>query len=266
MENLLHNISFKKFHITYWVLAGTALFISGLTQGPFMVSLTRNIYFTLVGLGLTYLLAKSWQKIPAEKIRNSLLGFLAANYAMGMALVIPINPVTYGQLGLSFDELTWRHLFAGSMNFGLVLLFWGVLYFFFFKGGVKSTPPALRNFGFSGQEFKLEVEKKGQVLLVPAHEISHLKAAADYVEIHLLNGQTYLKRATIQSLQKRLEMEGFIQIHRSIIINQNALTGVEGCSKGSYTLVMNTGARLQTSRRYKPAVETMLKDAGLSPS
>lgn len=266
MEQLLKTTSFKKFHVAYWLLAGFALFISGWSQSNVFVSLTRNVYFTLIGMGMTFLLAVVWQKIPGIKIRNSLLGFLAANYVLGMAVVIPINPVTYGQLGLPFDELTWRHIFAGSMNFGLVLLFWAVLFYFFFKKGFDNPGPAFTNSGPPGQNVSVAVEEKSTGLLVPADKISHLTAAADYVEIHLIESKTYLKRATIQSLLRRLEPVGFIQIHRSLVINRNALSGVEGCSKGSYTLVMRNGARLQTSRRFKPAVEALLEDTGFSPS
>lgn len=266
MEHVFKTPVFRRFHIIFWAIAGLALFISGWSQSNVFVSLTRNVYFTVAGLGLTFLLATAWQKISSEKIRGSLIGFLASYFVLGMVLTIPINPVTYGQLGIPFDELTWRHIFAGSMNFGLVLLFWAALYVFFFKKGFNNPGPAFTNSGPPRQNVSVEVEEKSRSLLVPAHKISHLMAAADYVEVHLIEKKTYLKRATIQSLLKRLEPEGFLQIHRSLVINRNALSGVEGCSKGSYTLIMNSGARLQTSRRFKPAVEALLEDTGFSPS
>lgn len=258
MEKKFKTLAFRKFHATYWLIAGSALFISGLSQGPFIVSLTRNVYFTVAGVVLTYGLAVVWRRVPIRRFRNSLLLFLAAYYALGMVLTVPINPITYGQLGIPLDQLTWRHIFAGSMNFGLVMLFWAVLFYFLFD---RRSRDSARQSTF-GILAELMVEHKGRALKVSADRISHLKAAGDYVEVHMVDGKTYLKRATIGSLHHRLGSSDFLKIHRSTVISRSSLAGLESSSKGSYVLVMDNGERLQTSRRYRATVKQLLGDSG----
>jgi len=256
--------NYIKFHLAFWLLAGLALFISGYSQSNAMVSLTRNLYLFLLGGGATFLLIAAWPKIPFKRVRQSWLVFLAASYLIGTLIIIPINPVTYGQLGIDWSDLTWQHLFAGSMNFSMVLVFWGICLIFLFETKFKfpgSTKSPLLNLApreMHNQAREIEIENKEGTTLIPLKDISHIKAAADYVEIILLDSQTHLKRATIQSMEKQLKPYGFLQVHRSIIINRAALEGSEGFSKGAFTLVMGTGERLKTSRRYKNRIEKVL--------
>lgn len=262
MERLFRTPGFRKFHLAFWLIAGSFLFISGYSQSNAAVSATRNIYLGVLGLTLSYFLVRGWAKIGIDKIRTSWTLFLAACYLLGTIIIVPINPVTYGQLGVPFDQMTWRHLFAGSMNFSMVLVFWGVCLIFLFKtgfhlpGGKQSPLIGPRTSSSPGA---LEVDTPGGPAKIGLTAIGYLKGAADYVEVHCLDNKTYLKRATIKSLVDVLEPEGFIRVHRSLVINSRALEGLEGHSKGSFTLVMRNGERLQTSRRYKPAVEAALK-------
>ena len=46
-----------------------------------------------------------------------------------------------------------------------------------------------------------------------------VRAAENYVEICLTSGKQYLHRATLTSLQKPLEAEGLVRVHRSTIVN-----------------------------------------------
>lgn len=255
--NGLHRLkSFRVYHLAFWVVAGVGLFISGYSQsGSVAIAATRNVYLTLFGLLISYALLVLWQRIKNQKTRQAWYLFLAAAYLLGMIIVIPINPVTYGQLGLSFDDLTWNHIFAGTMNFGFVMMFWGVCLMFLFKTGFR-LPGAART--TLVQPGVLEVETRDGTAAIPLSKITHLKAAADYAEVHTLDGKDYLKRATIKSLLGMLEEQGFVQVHRSLVVNLKALKSVEGQSKGAYTLVMKNGVRLKTSRRYKTAVEALL--------
>jgi len=261
MQSLSKNRRFLQFHLVYWVLAGIALFISGYVQSNAMVSLTRNAWLMVSGGGLTFLMVLKWPALKSPTLRQSWLLFLVVAYSFGTVVTILINPVTFWQLGLDFNDFTWRHFTAGTMNFSMVMVFWGFCLILMFETGFKfpggrSGPilPVTPSPKTNG----IEVEGKGKKLVIPLREVCHLKAAADYVEVVLLDGSCYLKRATIQSLAGQLSSAGFLQIHRSIIVNMAAVTGHEGESKGSYTLVMQGGERLKTSRGYKAQVQKVL--------
>lgn len=256
-----------RFHLIFWLLAGLALFISGWSQSNAFVSLIRNTYLVVMGASLSFLVIKTWTKLGSAKARKSWVLFLGICYLLGILIVPPINPVTFALLGIGFEDFTSRHLFAGVMNFGFVCILWGIAFIFLFETGFKFRGNLQSPF-LKPSKAKpapgLEAEHSGQTTVVPLSEINYIKGAADYVEVHLFNDKIFLKRSTLKSLLNMLEPQGFVQVHRSLLINRNSLSGVEGRSKGSYTIIMNSGARLQTSRRFKPAVEALLAEVGIN--
>lgn len=88
---------------------------------------------------------------------------------------------------------------------------------------------------------------------VPVDEIEHVAAAGNYVEL-AANGRVLLHRATLASIESELG-PGFVRIHRSRLVRQNAIRRVETNQAGDFEAVLASGARLKGSRRYRAAVE-----------
>jgi DNA-binding LytR/AlgR family response regulator len=55
--------------------------------------------------------------------------------------------------------------------------------------------------------------------LPPAEWIDWVRAAGNYVEIHV-RGRVLLRRMTLRQAAQALEDRGFVQIHRSVLVNQ----------------------------------------------
>lgn len=254
-------MSFIKFHSIFWLIAGSALFISGLTQGPFFVSLTRNLYLMSAGFLSSLILAKYYQKESPHKIFSNVFYFTVLCYLISNIITIPINPITYLQLNLPFNEFSLRHLTAGTMNFGLVFILWSILFRHKVSKDKESTHPyKMVTINSPRNTLTIEVEGKNGVVLLPIRSIMYFAAAGDYVEIDTLDNKTYLKRVTIRSLEQTLKHAGFIKLHRSYLINQNAIVSIEGASKGAYILIMKNNTRIKTSRKYEYVIKTMLEN------
>ena len=85
---------------------------------------------------------------------------------------------------------------------------------------------------------------KIHVVLVP--EIQYLQAYGDYVQIFTLEGK-YLKEQTMKYFEEHLPPNQFIRVHRSVIVNVEAISRIELYEKQSQLLVLKNGQQVKTS-------------------
>jgi two-component system, LytTR family, response regulator len=104
---------------------------------------------------------------------------------------------------------------------------------------------------------RLVVKSRGQVLFVNVAEIDWVEAAGYYACLHV-GGDTHVIRRTLTDLERDLGDERFIRIHRSTIVKLDRVSSLELQKGGEYEVVLNSGVRLQLSRRFrKPLKQRM---------
>jgi two-component system LytT family response regulator len=92
-------------------------------------------------------------------------------------------------------------------------------------------------------EDQVALREQHALRLVPVRDITHLQAADDYSEVHLVNGPMALVEVTLRKWETRLPAE-FVRIHRSTLVN---LKHVERVEKSA--VVLRGGQSLAVSRR-----------------
>jgi len=107
------------------------------------------------------------------------------------------------------------------------------------------------------------VKEAGRTRLVPVREIDWIEAAGNYVKLHV-RGETHLLRATMKLVEGRLDPARFARIHRTTIVNLDRVKYLEPWSHGDQLVVLESGARLTLSRRYRDRLPGTFGDA-LSP-
>jgi two-component system LytT family response regulator len=65
---------------------------------------------------------------------------------------------------------------------------------------------------------RLAIKGDGRVLLADVDEVDGLEAAGNYVEVHS-GARHHLVRATMASLEARLDLARFVRVSRSSIVN-----------------------------------------------
>ena len=94
---------------------------------------------------------------------------------------------------------------------------------------------------------------------VPAHEIEHVSAAGNYVEIawgdQML--RTLLHRTTLTALGDELG-QGFVRIHRGRLVRCSAVREIRADKSGDFFVTLASGTRVRGSRRYRAALEEAL--------
>ena len=100
---------------------------------------------------------------------------------------------------------------------------------------------------------RIVVREKEEIVLVDVEKVTHLVAEGNYVRVHW-NGGSPLIRESLTNLEARLDQDKFVRIHRSTIVNVDAVGTLRPFSHGDYTVVLKNGTELRLSRRYTSAL------------
>ena len=116
--------------------------------------------------------------------------------------------------------------------------------------GGKLPPPVDLSSSARPPEQHLErvvVRDGTRVHIIPIAKLDYAEAQDDYVALSS-DGKKHLKQQTISSLEKALDPQRFLRIHRSYIVNLERVSKIEPYSKDNYVVVLNNGAQLPVSR------------------
>lgn len=92
-----------------------------------------------------------------------------------------------------------------------------------------------------------------RVTLVDADDVDWIEAAGDYVRLHA-GDRTHLVRGTMVTLERRLDPDSFLRIHRSTIVRLDGIRHLETLDHGDYAVVLGGGDQLRVGRSYRAAV------------
>jgi two-component system, LytTR family, response regulator len=93
---------------------------------------------------------------------------------------------------------------------------------------------------------RIAVKTRHKVHVIGVNEIIYLEAEGDYVMIHTKDG-SYLKEKTMKYFESHLDQGKFIRIHRSFIVNAEAIERIELYDKESYSVLLKNGKSLKAS-------------------
>lgn len=104
---------------------------------------------------------------------------------------------------------------------------------------------------------RLMVRSNGRIFFVKPAEIEWIEAAGNYACLHV-GTTTHILRETMSGLERRLDAEKFVRIHRSTIVNVDRIRELQADFGGEYIVVLNDGTRLTLSRGYREKLEARL--------
>jgi two-component system LytT family response regulator len=94
---------------------------------------------------------------------------------------------------------------------------------------------------------RIFVKTGSRIDVIPVSEIIRIDAQDDYAEI-ITKNKSYLKKETMNFLEKNLPQANFIRVHRSSIINSDYMEKIEKYGKESYIVVLKDGSRVNVSK------------------
>jgi len=116
----------------------------------------------------------------------------------------------------------------------------------------QSEKPRVKEFANQVKEDTEEIERifvktGSKIDVVPVSEIVRIESEDDYVEIFTPKGK-FLKKETMNYLEKVLPGDTFVRVHRSSIINLNNIQKIEKYGKDSSMVILKDGSRVNVSK------------------
>jgi two-component system LytT family response regulator len=104
---------------------------------------------------------------------------------------------------------------------------------------------------------RIAIKGAGQIAFLKTSEIDWIEAADYYACLHA-GAKTHLLRRSMSELEQELDQSVFCRIHRSTIVNLDRVRRLELNADGEYDVLLDNGARLRLSRRYRKQLQTRL--------
>jgi DNA-binding LytR/AlgR family response regulator len=120
---------------------------------------------------------------------------------------------------------------------------------------LKESLGDLRGATVVEEERSFWIRHGGDTIRVPTEDIDWIKAEGPYASLRI-GERSYLVGGPMTALAKQLEADGFIQIHRSSIVNSRKIVRVKS---GTYGLrvVLSDGTELPVGRSYRRALRDL---------
>jgi two-component system LytT family response regulator len=104
---------------------------------------------------------------------------------------------------------------------------------------------------------RIVIKSAGEVCFIKIREIDWIEAADYYACLHV-GQRSHLLRRSLADLEAELDSELFCRVHRSSIVNLDRVSSLRLGEDGEYEVLLQTGARVRMSRRYRKELESRM--------
>ncbi|MBN2717365.1 MAG: response regulator transcription factor [Deltaproteobacteria bacterium] len=94
---------------------------------------------------------------------------------------------------------------------------------------------------------RIVVKDGTRIEVIPIDKVDFILAEDDYVNIHY-DGHSILKHQTLSSLAESLDVDRFVRIHRSSIVNIDRVERIELLARDKYIAILKDRTELRISR------------------
>lgn len=100
---------------------------------------------------------------------------------------------------------------------------------------------------------RIVTDEGGRLSFIATADIQCIEARGDLIVIHTAK-ESHLLRATLQAMEARLQDETFLRIHRSILVNSNAIREMQRTPRGDFVLTLANGQQYASSAGHRHVV------------
>lgn len=107
---------------------------------------------------------------------------------------------------------------------------------------------------------RIAVKQGDRTFFVRASDVEWIEAYDNYVRVHVPGG-VYLVRESLRRLEEKLDPSMFARVHRSSLVNIEAITELQPWFHGDQVAILRSGTRVRCSRRFDRRLREMLRNA-----
>ena len=105
---------------------------------------------------------------------------------------------------------------------------------------------------------RLMIKEAGTISFINIDDIIWFQALDYYVKIHT-HSSSHLIRNSLNKLEQTLDPGKFLRIHRSTLVNFEAVKSLTPNTSGDYIVMLNNGTELKLSRTRKHVLDNFLR-------
>jgi two-component system LytT family response regulator len=103
---------------------------------------------------------------------------------------------------------------------------------------------------------RMAVLSAGKTSFIYVEDVDWIRAAENYAELHVAQA-SHLLHVAMNTLEKSLDPEIFVRIHRSLIVNLRRIKEIQPAGHGEFVLLLHSGVRLQSGRTYHERIKAL---------
>jgi two-component system, LytTR family, response regulator len=103
---------------------------------------------------------------------------------------------------------------------------------------------------------RIAIKTKGINLFLDPEEVVSISARGNYVLLERESG-SHMLREPISAMAEKMVRYGFVQIHRSILINRRFVEEIRPFLTGDYGLRLKSGKEFTVTRTYKKNLKAL---------
>ena len=106
------------------------------------------------------------------------------------------------------------------------------------------------------QSLRVAIKVRGKILFINLGDVVSVQAQGNCVWLHR-RASSYLLRESISLVAEKLEIHGFIRIHRSVLVNTSFVEEIRPLSTGEYCLRVEGGKEYTVTRTYRKNLKSL---------
>jgi DNA-binding LytR/AlgR family response regulator len=105
---------------------------------------------------------------------------------------------------------------------------------------------------------RIAIKAKRRILFIDAGDVVAVEAKGNYVLLLHRSGSHRL-RESISTVEEKLNLHGFVRIHRSVLVNAALVEEIQPWSTGEYVLRVRGGREYTVTRIYKKNLQLLAR-------
>jgi DNA-binding LytR/AlgR family response regulator len=107
-----------------------------------------------------------------------------------------------------------------------------------------------------GKSPRIAIRAKGKVLFIDAADVIAVEARGNYVLLWQTSS-SHMLRESISTAEEKLNLHGFVRIHRSVLVNAALVEEIHPLSTGEFSLRVRGGREFTVTRTYRKNLQLL---------
>ncbi|WP_299465316.1 LytTR family DNA-binding domain-containing protein [uncultured Microscilla sp.] len=105
---------------------------------------------------------------------------------------------------------------------------------------------------------KIVVKDGGKIFFVKTKDVEWVESAGNYLKLHI-GKNIHLIRETMNAFEQKLNPQEFVRVHRSFLVNIEAIHHLESWGNTEFTITLSSGYKVQSGRSYYSSIRQKLQ-------